>query len=254
MQLREPGRCAIWAWAHELIAQGFVPGRRAGARPDGAEGSPGMQARPRAMASHLANRFLGLLTGDRKALAEARQAATATTTFADATRAEKAQAELLEAEADFALGVTGAEATLRRRVEAMAEAGDAGLRSAIARSRQALVVAALGRGDGRTALAELARLQRTASPTVAPPASSATSRARAGSPWDRMDRCARHSPPPARHRRCPRRNWRGWGPVPPPSPSSQREIARRVPRSPTPWPGRSGRRGDAAGAPGGRSD
>jgi hypothetical protein len=163
LQLREPQRCLAWAWARELLAQGYVrsgDAARAGAAV--AEPMPcQLEPEPWRTAWRL---DLGRLTGNRKTLIEAREMAAALVASPRAERREVDQGRLLEAEADLELGAPGAEEELRRRLSAASPAGDAAVRSTQAQAWQALAIAALARSDGRAALSDLARLQQTEEP------------------------------------------------------------------------------------------
>src|SRR5262249_9540183 len=107
---------------------------------------------------------LGRLSHDRAELTEARQLASAAAAFPGATRAQRDLGYLLQSEAELDLGVVAAEDELRRRIDQAGDVADAELRSGIARARQVLALAALSRGDGPRALAELAQLQQTKPP------------------------------------------------------------------------------------------
>jgi hypothetical protein len=163
LQLREPQRCISWAWARELLAQGYVRARDAArARAAVAEPMPcQLEPEPWRAAWRL---DLGRLTADRKVLSEAREMAAALATSQKAARREVDQARLLQDEADLELGAPGAEEELRRRLSEASTPGDTAVRSAQAQAWQALAIAALARSDGRTALSDLARLQQTEQP------------------------------------------------------------------------------------------
>jgi len=163
LQLREPQRCLAWAWARELLAQGYVHARDATrARAAVAEPMPcQLEPEPWRAAWRL---DLGRLTGDRKLLSEAREMAVALATSPKAARREAEQARLLRDEVDLELGAPAIEEELRRRLSEAAPAADSAVRSAQARAWQALAIAALSRSDGRTALSDLARLQQAEEP------------------------------------------------------------------------------------------
>ncbi|HZX43300.1 MAG TPA: CHAT domain-containing protein, partial [Myxococcaceae bacterium] len=91
-------------------------------------------------------------------LREARELAVTNAGFSDASPSERRQARVLEAEAELALDTPGAEKVLEERVEGVGAQDDVGLRSTVARARVALSLAALKRGDGQAALAQLSRL------------------------------------------------------------------------------------------------
>ena len=157
LRLREPQRCLAWAWARELIAEGYVragePARARAAVQERAECT--LDPEPWRAAWRL---DLGRLERDPALLREARQLATANAVLAGASPSERQQARLLEAEADLALDAPGAARILEERVDAVVAPEDVGLRSTVARARVALSLAALRRGDGAAALAELSRL------------------------------------------------------------------------------------------------
>jgi len=163
LQLREPQRCLAWAWARELVAQGYVRGR------DGARARAAVRDRvdckldpePWRAAWRL---DLGLLEKDPVTLREARALAASNVAFADASPSDRIQAGMLEAEADLALEVPGAAKALEERVEAAGNPRNVAVRSTIARERITLALAALRRGDGGAALAELSALY--ASPSL----------------------------------------------------------------------------------------
>ena len=157
LQLREPQRCLAWAWARELVAQGYVRARD-GARARAAVQTPSgctLAPEPWRAAWRL---DLGRLEKDRGMLREARAMAASNVALEDASPSERQQARLLEAEADLALDVPGAEKVLEERADAVGAAEDVAVRSTLARARMALSLAALRRGDGQAALAQLSRL------------------------------------------------------------------------------------------------
>jgi predicted Zn-dependent protease len=157
LQLREPQRCLSWEWARELLAQGYVREREASRARAVMREAPGCTLDPEPWRAEW-RLDLGRLEKDPAMLREARALAASGVSFADASRSDRQQARMLEAEADLALGAPGAEKTLAERVDAVGDSDSVAVRSTVARERIALSLAAVGRGDGSAALDQISRL------------------------------------------------------------------------------------------------
>jgi hypothetical protein len=163
LQLREPQRCIAWGWARELIAQGHVRAHDAAQAKAAVQEPLSCTIPPEPWRAEW-RLDLGRLQDDPRPIREGKEIAGAVAAATDAAPVEVQEAGLLQAEADVLLGATGAEEVLAQRIDQLPAWSDAGLRSAGARGRQVLAMAAVQRGDARRALEQLARLQSATVP------------------------------------------------------------------------------------------